>query len=358
MKNLNLIYLIPALIVLVWGCGEQGAKETAIAEINEPDSLSILGPKFLPGTHCIDLSTFDLNEFWNPAYSWDQNQNVTINKMNPNPTNTILYPHQPLLTSDTTQSGIDYQVVFKLENMKIVPNGGKDIAVVKYYAASKMLAVTIDVESDQNNSAYYQLSGNTNFIPNYAAGAISSVVAVIRYPDNTIKEYNYVVNQLTDCDSYSRVVSPRPMDTSFLAKASYQTNLDMYAAAHVYATKNSNLTSIKNISLFIPVLKGMGLNDISWKLQHNDYWDYRIELQATESNDATNTNGYIYHYFGDIATLVGVPSHRNLTEVDVIIVSQNGTVKKRVKIIVQSTDNHGFTYILEPTDTTGRILID
>jgi len=354
MKNSKLIYLIPAMMLLVGGCTERTPEDT-----NEDENRELSSPGFLPGTYCIDLNDFDFAQFWNSSFPSQATTTVNITQMSPAPTGSITSSHQPYLTSFQTTSNTEFQVVFKLKNLSIVPISGNSAAEVKYYADLKMLAVLIDVTSSNNTSEYYQLYGNSGFIHEYNNNLVSSVVAVIRYPDGTTRNYNYVVDQLTACNNYPTTVSPAPLPTAFLNKIDYQSNLGYDDVAHIYATTDITKTTIATVGLFVPVQQGKGLNNLSWILQHDGDDNYRVQLEATAVTDAHNKKGYVYHYFGDLGELVGVPSGRYLTEVEIIIIdyTTNPPVRKPVKIIVQSTDDHGLVNFIQPTDSTGRINI-
>lgn len=319
MKNLKLIYLIPTLMVLVWGCGPRTQPETG-TEVQERQEETLLV------ANCPAISPADAQTLFNSTA--DHKVSLSISPLS---TSQVLKNLTPLLTSD--ENGTDFlnmQTIFGISGFQ------PQSAELKYFASRKLMVIAIDVIQGSNNQDFYVNGQSSMFSPGYIyqTGDVDAVIAIIKYPDSQQgNQYIFSVNQLNACMTLTPTSTGNPF--ALLQQSEYQNTLNRFGEPYIFGQHDST-KSINHVDIVVPVNIGYVLEDMTYDLEQDSSGNYKITINASEKNNAANDKMLLYTYTGNLKTQFNL--NRPLIEIEVIINLAGGGVKK-VKIITQATDD-------------------
>jgi hypothetical protein len=355
MKNLKLIYLIPAMMLLVWGCSEQGAKESTDMEIVESrDSLdkdvNALNYCSTKIDSTVAKTLYNTPGDFSKSYPISGMSPLVIDSMTANVP--ILYSEiDSCVWNDTTRICLDFSLMFRLKNLTL----SSGYSQVKYIRSSNVLVIQLDAINATTNNSYHKISGNIkDFYPAYDGTGIERVVAIIRRPKGAGTapyDYSFCTNVLDLCKPYSLNSTP---STSFVLSAnSYNHSIVNDGAPHIYSQSNKLKTNIEYIDLEIPVGRGFIINPNRYScIATNNGTESKLTISINIDPDSTQPNSLIYSFNGHINSLFS--NLTNVEEIEVIITNSNTNKTKKVKVRVQSSNNHGIVNIQQPADSTGR----
>jgi len=330
MKNLKLIYLIPALMVLGWGCGgEKTPKETTDSEIVELSDSAMAAPL------AINYCSYIINDSIAAVlYSTrgDYSRNYAITSMS-TPTGLQMPNNAPVLYSEANPN-LDFSLMFKLNSLTLASSN----ATAKFIENSNVLVIQLDAITGTTNESYHKISGN---IKDFYSGQteIKSVVAIIRYPNGTGKyQYNFCTNVLDLCTSYN--MNPIALNNFSLTSVQYNHNVTATDAPHIYAHTDQSQDKIEYLDLLIPVAPGYEIRTGQYSCVSTDNGTKnKLTISATIDSNTNQTKSLIYSFNGLISTIF--TGTGNVEEIEIIVTNSSTTKVKRVKIRVQSTNNLG-----------------
>jgi len=346
MKNLKLIYLIPALMVLVWGCGgEKAPQETTDSDIVEMSDSAMAAPAGINYcTYIIDDSIAALLY----TTSGDYSTSITISGM-PAPTGVNpMTDNSPILYSEA-DTNLDFSLMFKLKNLTLASG----YATAKYIRNDEILVIQLEAIDGTSNESYHKLSGNVkDFYPEYNGTGINSVVAIIRHPlSKGGYDYSFSTNVLDVCQTYS--TNPTTSNNFTLTSTRYDHGVLNTDAPHVYAQTNENRTTIKYLDLEIPIVPGYIIKTNSYScVATNDGTNSKLTISVTVDSDSTQDKSLIYSFNDNINTIFS--GIGNVEEIEIIVTNSSTNTVKRVKIRVQSSNNHGLIPVPALSGSNGR----
>lgn len=356
MKNLKLIYLIPAMMLLGWGCEGGGTKETSETEIVESSDTTYNGADAFKYCSTKIDSNVAKTLYNTPG---DLSMNYPISGMTPLALDSMT-ANVPILYSeidscvwkDTTRICLNFSLMFRLKNLTL----SSGYSQVKYIRSSKVLVIQLDAINATTNNSYHKISGNIkDFYPAYDGTGIERVVAIIRRPKGAGTEpydYSFCTNVLDLCKPYSLNSTS---STSFVLSAnSYNHSIVNDGTPHIYSQSDKEQTTIEYLDLEIPVARGYVIRPNGYNcVATNDGKNSKLTISVTIDPDSTQTNSLIYSFNDNINTIFSGVG--NVEEIEIIVTNSSTNTVKRVKIRVQSSNNQSLIPLPAYTDSTGRL---
>jgi hypothetical protein len=316
MKNLNLIYLIPAMMLLVWGCGEEKPKDP------HPIPLVAKGCVYVSNTNAGELyseAQSDANEVnVNPIWNSYSDQNISVRR--------------PMLYGASSSNSTGYQLIFSLNNQVVTNNKAKQKLVT--INEQRILVLAIEVTTPQSNGTqgtqFFEVSGGV-------ANGVDAVIAIIEYPySETPTDINYTVLQFNQCSdpaaSFTNIT-----ESITLSENGYKHDLTVKNAPHVFPSLYND-DSLGQLDLLIPTEITYRVNRVEFKRASvTDGIKLLMEVTLEENKDKQER---LYTYSGNLKQALELTA--DIMEIEIIVISpgDNG-VKKGVKIIKQAADDRG-----------------
>jgi len=331
MKNLKLIYLIPALMVLVWGCREEKPKD------QQPIPIVPKG--------CVYVSNTDAADLYSEAQSGANE--VYVNPIWNSYSDTNIYVRRPMLYGASSTNSTGYQLIFSLDNQVVTNNKAKQKLIT--INEQRILVLAIEVTTPQSNGTqgtqFFEVSGGI-------ANGVDAVIAIIEYPySETPTDINYTVLQFNQCSDPAASFTTITKSITF-SENGYEHDLTVKNAPHVFPSLYND-DSLGQIDLLIPTEITYRVNRVEFK-RASVTGGIKLVMEVTleENKDKQER---LYTYSGNLKQALELTA--DIMEIEIIVITPGANgIKKGVKIIKQATDDRGG--IIEDPENPGPPRLD
>jgi hypothetical protein len=322
MKNSKLIYLLPAMMLLVWGCREE-----------EPAPIA---------PTCVYIDDAEALNLYRDART--STTDVAVYNIWSNYTDSNISPGMPLLYSTSINNSTAFNLVFSLDKQIVTANKAKQKVIT--YKGQRVLVLAIEVaDSDTSGLQFFKLSG-------VQGNGVDAVMAVIEFSDeDTTEQINYTVLQFNACSSPAAEFTTLAR-TITLNESEHVHNLSEKDAPYIYPTRYNNdpdLSSIAYTELLIPTSTSYKVRTVVFR--YTNITDGIKLVMEVLLEDNTDNNERLYSYSDNLKTALKLT--KNIVELEVIVIApdENGT-RKGSKVIKQATDSKGDKFLNDSPDIT------